>query len=333
MTTPADSLPVWGTEDNGRLAVSILTSGLTGLQDAAPSPEQEALLRNIVFAPDGDSAAGDIGTLFDAVPKEVDQLALAALRALAEDLADNFIFAVELPDEVVGRRTLVKLTYDDALGGAPAHAFRSGYATTVKGGAWSGAASWHLEVHAPDGLAVADLSYESWDLDSLELIDFDETPVTGHTAHIRGSRLPSTARTDARLVIRPDRIGLVNQTLVAAVFAWALVTLGCLTAPWLALRVLDAGRAGSIAAVTLAIPAFIVALMARSQEHELTSRVLLGPRLLNAATALVLLAGAATLVLGLSESTLAWTLRALWVLQALLVGWSYAIWRSVGAGT
>lgn len=325
------SLPVWGAEENGHLALTVLASGLAGLQGSAPDAGQLAALDHIVRAPNSAFATDDIDAVFFPRPEKADEWAV--LRALAEELADNFILVVELAEDVVGRRALVKMTYDDELGGAAARALRAGYATTVKGEAWSGAASWHLEVHAPEGLAVDDLSYESWDSTTLDLLDFDETTVTGHTAHITGSRVPSGARTDARLVIRPARVGLVNQTLVATWLAWALVTLGCLTTRSLVPVLMDADRAGSLAGVTLAVPAFLVALMARSQEHELASRVLLVPRMLNAATAAVLLAGAAALVLGLHESDLAWALRALFFVQGVLAMWAFAVWRSVGGGT
>jgi hypothetical protein len=254
------------------------------------------------------------------------------LLALAEDLAGNFILVVELPTSAAGTRSLVKLKHEGDIGESPGHSRLSTvHQTFFDGAAWSSTASWHVEVHAPPGLAIHALVAQTWDADQADIKTVASSPVAGHTAHVSGPTTVLGSLSWAILELRPARAGLVNQVLLAAAAAWLLLTAGCLWASPLYETAKDPNRASAVAAVMLAVPALLIALVSRGYEHGLVSRLLLLPRLVNLAIAGVLLGTAAAVVLGLTEEALARTLLVLWLAQTSLVFLAYWIWRrSVG---
>lgn len=327
------SLPVWGQADNGALAQAALEAGLKIAQDGDITGDQSEIIRSVVHAVSLMSVQQKVDSLFTNLPaatsEEVDDLR-TVLRALAESLADSFIFVVEMPLETVGRRSLVKMNYDGALGGRAIPHATGRYVATVAGTGWAGAKSWHLEVHAPNGLMVENLRYEAWDPEGFGVISRGSSESTGATAHISGTGLSSDAESEARLVLAPDPAGLVNQTLTAALFSWVLLMVMCLSAGPLSTVTAEADRAGAVAGVTLAIPAVVVAWMARGPEHELVSRLLILPRIVTALTALVLLVAATALVLGLDEQQLQGTLFGLYVAQGWVLFWATFIRLPVG---
>lgn len=327
------SLPVWGREDNGALAQSALESGLAAAQNVEVTDGQKGLIRSIVHAPDQHSVKNEIDDLFSGLAPTMSEGAadqLFYLRALTESLADNFLFVVEMPEDVLGRRSLVKMNYDGALTGRAIPDITGRYVATVTGTGWPGAASWHLEVHAPDGLVVEKLRYEAWDPDGLELLDSGSSKNTGPTAHVSGDSLSSEAQSEARVELAPDSKGLVNQTLTAAVFSWVVLMIMTLNAKALGEVIAEADRASALAGVTLAIPAVVVAWMARGPEHDLVSRLLILPRLTAALTALGLLVAATALVLGLNASQLEGTMFSLYLGQGWVVVWVAYIRAPVG---
>jgi hypothetical protein len=322
-----NALPVWGTNDNGELAYEALLSGLDGIRGVDPTNRIKRLIRSVVF--DGsESAEASITALLALLPTADESVVV--LEAVARDLAANFMFVVELPVEIVDVRTLVKVAYQDDLGGKTAGPFSIKHKSTIVGDSWPAAESWHLEVHAPHGLAISELSFESWDPDD-KIVDSGVSNDLGHTAHVTG-RVPSDASaSQAELVLRPAAAGLVNQSLLGAWLAYGLLALGFFTQD----QVFDATRqpdqAGAIAAVTLAVPAFLVALLSRSPEHGLVSRLLLAPRLIAGLTSLVLLAAATALVFRLSHHNLDTVTQTLWATQAALLLWATRIrFGSVG---
>jgi hypothetical protein len=330
-----NSRSVWGRPDNGLLAQDALEAGLVSVQGSAVTEVQHDALYSIVHAPHLQSAQGHIERLFAGLPATVtddgfDQMQL--LRAFAESLADNFLLVVEMPNEIVGRRSLVKLNHDGALAGRAIPGVTGRYVATVPGTDWSGARSWHLEVQAPDGLIVENLRFESWDPEGLGLLDVGSSDETGATGHIAGGPLDSEAVSEARVMLAPDPAGLVNQSLVAAFLGWLLLMVMTLSAESLAVLTANGDRAGAIAGVTLALPAIVVAWLARGAEHELVSRLLILPRLVSALTALVLLLAATALVWGQGADDLERTLFALWAAQWWVLVWAFYIRLPVGGG-
>ncbi|MCW2843404.1 MAG: hypothetical protein JWN22_1320 [Nocardioides sp.] len=312
------ALSIWGKEDNGRLATQALESGFLGIMHRPISEAEFGLLEGIVFAATGAEAKPLLDKLVEVLPTDDDNAEV--FLALAEDLGANFLLVVELPMAAAGARSLVKMKYEGDLGEEEEYSrWSTVHNAYIDGAAWSSAASWHVELHAPPGLGIRQFVKMSWDSDEEDQVQDGESPAVGVTAHLSGSTTPVGSLSWAALELRPARAGLVNQTLVGAVVAWLLLLAGCIWIEPLFEAVLDPNRASAVAAVMLAVPAFLIALLSRGPEHGLVSRLLLVPRLVNLATAAVLLATAAAVVLGLTEPALEWTLRVLWVAQTMLL--------------
>lgn len=227
---------------------------------------------------------------------------------------------VEIPNDCLGTRSLVKLKHEGDIGeDAEYSAFSTVHKSRFEGAAWSSVASWHVEIHAPPGLAIAALTSEVSDSDDVDTQTLSASPVVGHTAHISGQTTAVGSIAFADLELRPASAGLVNQTVAGAAAAMVLLTAGLIWNDRLFEAVKDPNRGSAVAAVMLAIPAFLIALVSRGPEHRLVSRLLLVPRLVNLAVATVLLATAVALVLGLAQDALAWTLRGLWSIQVVLL--------------
>jgi hypothetical protein len=330
------ALSVWGRDDNGGLAQAALTSYLTGLLGRDLTDREKLTLHRIVFATDAEEAYSELQRLGRTVSKAGE--GGASLMAIASDLAANFLLVVELPNDCVGSRSLVKLQHEGDIGeGEQFNALATVHGYRFEGAAWSSVASWHVEIHAPPGLAIAGLTAQVSDTDDEgELVTREAltSPATGPTAHISGERTPLGSLSFADLELRPAAAGLVNQTVAGAIVASLLLGAGCVWSDRLFDAVQEADRAAAIGAVMLAIPAVLIALVARGPEHPLVSRLLLAPRLVNFAVAAVLLATAAALVLGLDHDPFRWTLRALLAGQLALLAFAIRIRiRAVGGRT
>ncbi|MGY2873454.1 hypothetical protein ACVW00_000644 [Marmoricola sp. URHA0025 HA25] len=325
------AVSVWGTEDNGRLAVQALGSVVSGLLGRELKSGEADLIAGVVFARSAAGAHGHLVQLRSLLASVADRDATAAALALAEDLAANFLFVVELPKEVIERRSLVKLTYERPLDGS-SNLLSTKHETVIKGGSWTTSTrSWHLEVQAPPGLAVSQLMFAAWDADE-KVIDQGTSDSQGHTGHITGKATGHETDVEATLELLPAREGLINQVVAGAFVAFLLLVAGVIFSEEVFKATRDPNQAGSVAAVTLAIPAFLIALLARSREHPLVSRLLLAPRVNSVITALLLLSTAAALVFELPLCQLRWTLMALGLLQAMTLTWAIVIrHKSVGA--
>lgn len=328
------AVPIWETDENGALATEALVSGLSGVLGRSVTASEYAALETIVFATDPSRSQQGLTLIREALALAGRTTEGTPLMALAEDLALNFILIVELPAETAGTRSLVKMQYEGDVNGdgETANAFRTVHSAWFDGAAWSSTRSWHVEVHAPPGLAICALKASRWDADDDDDIKtLGASPVLGHTAHVAGKTTPLGSLSWFEFELRPARAGLVNQTAFGALFTGLLLLAGVLFDGPLYDAIKDPNRASAVVAVMLAVPAFLIALLSRGQEHGLVSRLLLLPRIVNLAVAGVLLTGAAALVIGLSEDHLTDTLRALLSAQAVLMVAAATVWkRSVG---
>jgi hypothetical protein len=330
------ALSVWGRDDNGGLAQAALTSYLTGLLGRDLTDREGLTLHRIVFATDAEAAYPELQRLSRTLSEAGD--GGASLMAIASDLAANFLLVVEVPNDCVGSRSLVKLQHEGDIGqGEQFNALATVHGYRFEGAAWSSVASWHVEIHATPGLAIAGLTARVSDTDDRgELVTREVliSPATGPTAHISGEKTPLGSLSFADLELRPAAGGLVNQTVTGAIVASLLLGAGCIWTDRLFEAIQEADRAAAVAAVMLAVPAVLIAFVARGPEHPLVSRLLLAPRLVNFAVATVLLATAAALVLGLDQRYFEWTLRALLVGQLVLLAVAIGIRiRAVGGRT
>lgn len=327
------AIPIWGTDDNGALATEALVSGLSGVLGRPPSKREHGALRSIVFGTRPEHYQPSLRVIRDALTR-ADRIAEGTpLMAVAEDLAQNFILFAELPAETAGARTLVKMQYEGDVNGdgEPATAYTVVHRAWFDGAAWSSTRSWHVEVHAPPGLAIHALTASRWDADDDDIKPLGVSPVLGHTAHVAGHTTPLGSLSWFELELRPARSGLVSQTLFGALATGLLLAGGVVFDGPLYEATKDPNRASAVVAVMLAVPAFLLALQSRGQEHGLVSRLLLVPRMVNLAVAIVLLFAAGALVLGTGEDSLTCTLRVLLAVQAALLLAACVVWkRSVG---
>lgn len=327
------AVPIWGTDDNGVLATEALVSGLSGVLGRSLRSREHQALRQIVLAAEPQRCQTSLTLIRDTLALAGRTVEGTPLMALAEDLAVNFVLIVELPAETAGTRALVKMQYEGDVNGdgGITNAFSAVHSAWFDGAAWSSTRSWHVEVHAPPGLAIRALTASRWDTDDEDIKPLGVSPVLGHTAHVAGKKTPLGSLSWFELELRPARAGLVNQAVSGALVTELLLLAGVLLDGQLYDAIKDPNRASAVVAVMLAVPALLIALLSRGQEHALVSRLLLLPRVVNLAVALVLLFAAAALVLGLNKGDLTGTLRVLFGVQTVLLAAAGIVWsRSVG---
>ncbi len=324
------ALSVWGKAENGWLAEEALVSGFEALTGSLPGEEERRAINSIVYGPSLDAVQPIVDQLLERHESGAADLAIA-FRAVAETLADNFLFVVEVPVDTVGRRSLIKINYDDSRDLTPGRGsfFAAEEVVSIDGQGWSEAASWHLEVHAPAGLVVERLWFESWEADSLDVVDFQEDQRSPSTAHVTSTHLRRDLETSARAVLRPARPGLLNQVTVGAGIALLLLFLARMNSERLSELILASGQGSALAALAFSLPAFFLALLARSSEHELVSRVLAGPRLAALLSGAELWSAGVCFVLRTSSEALTECLSVLTVTQLAILGWLLFI-RNVG---
>lgn len=351
------ALSIWGRTENGDLAKSALESSMGGIVGRELTPREHELLEAVVFASKKSAVRAELKELASVVGHG---FAARALLALAQDLAANFILVVELPESCLGARTLVKLQHEGDIGTDTSSRLSTVHASTFEAAAWANAASGHIEVHAPPGLAIAKLAAEiddGYNEDEEDDVDHDGASVTpappgdetstlaeprswfiedvsvsGHTAHISDSDTDIGSQVKVTLEVQPARPGLVNQTVIAAAATTALLTLALATPSGLERVLYGSDRTSALAAVTLAIPAFLVALLSRGPEHLLVSRLLLVPRMLNLAVALILLIASAVLALELPAHDFEVSFKALWACSMVALIWAGGIWKHAVGG-
>jgi hypothetical protein len=302
------ALPLWNSQNNAELAQRMLVAGLESATGLPPDSGLRTRLRLLTLAANADSAAReleDLDTWLREHGSEPDQHAL--LGGLARTFADAFLFVVEVPRAWAGTRTTVKVSYDDDRARAPRPIWESvralgvpelaGCSTLdIEAQGWADAASWHLEVHAPEGVRVRRLHVEVWSADTEDLRhEVDDGPDVA-TAHVAGQAIGRRDRAAAAASFSAARHGLLNHVTLGAVTALVLLMVATQAAEPLATRLSSRQGGTSLAAAALAAPAFLMALISRGPEHELVARVLFAPRTASFVSA-ILLAAAGVLML------------------------------------
>jgi len=324
------ALPVWGREQNGHLAADVLLAGLETLQAEGLSAATRETVRDVVFARSRHAVDKQFSVLFEGIAAEDERTRdlAEAVRGVAETLADGFLLVVELPEDAVGLRSIVKVSYDDdrlTASESKGDAFTGRSTIPVEVRGWVEAQSWHLEVHAPDGLNVEKLGYEIWDSKSLDVLSADSDGGQASTAHITGAAISWGYEFAAEVRLTPTTPGLLNQVTLGVMFALALLVVGSLASEDIAERLTEPGRGTSLATVAFSIPAFLLALLSRSREHHLVSRVLMTPRLISFASALTLWAAGLMLAWTADAGDIRLGLGLLAATQLGLLIWAYSL--------
>ncbi|MBC2933047.1 hypothetical protein [Nocardioides sp. zg-1228] len=338
VTGPADeSLVVWETERNGNLAAELMLAGLSTLGGAPASARVRELVRTIVFAESAEHVQAELDELLasdafnhDADPNAADEA--EAVAALAKSLAEGFLLVVEIPRAWVGERTVVKVSYDDDRVSTSSERIdpwvgRTTLIVDARGSA--GAASWHLELHAPANLTISRLRAAIWDSASEQVVRESEAAPSDSTSHINGRFEHLWWQAQAQVRFAPTTAGLLNQVTLGVLLGIALLVGASFAAAPLSDRLSQDGGSGTLAGLVFSFPALFMALLARSSEHQLVSRVLMAPRLASFCSAVSLWCAGVLVAWNPNEDVLSTGLGALATVQAAILFW-LGLMRPVG---
>lgn len=323
------AIPVLDTDANSKLATRCVTDVLSMLLslDTEAVENFKGLIETVVTRPE-DEATPAAEELTNALREQLTDVmpAQELVLQLITDLAKSFLLVAECDSRTVRGRTILKFSYEEpiAIGRRWLPLTRSVQLTRP---AVSGGKSYHLEIRAPQGLSVADLLVT-------ELGKKSRTWKTSHSGPTAHGHLTVTGSGDfeARATIRPERRGPVTYALLSS---WAVLALTVAAAVW-PQQVFQLGRetetAVGLATVLLAIPAFLLALLARTPEHVLVSAVLRPTRVVLALTSAVLLVISGIIILRPAEDTARCFAIALACMEAFLFVYVALIAKKSDAG-
>jgi hypothetical protein len=347
--TDADgkALSVWGSELNGQVGVEAIQALMFGCIKRKLTPDETKVVRQIVFSDGIEDVTSSVAELMSILKKESSETDIYVIESIIQEFAKTFIFIVEVPVDYRGVRNLIKVSYDMDMGNeieglAKGSRISQSFGVRTKR-LWDRAkkyrrnimrrkfsvgstylppsSSCHLEINAPDGLQVTSLQRHSVDAEG-RLGEVKEASVAlGHIAHIHFRNTAVAGIDGFRSVVEfaPVLSGLVLQTWIGTILAALTLLLEWLGIHRLYQIIPHIGDAGPLAGVYLALPAFLLSLLARSREHNHVKEVLRLPRVVASLSACVLLISAASLVLGLTKTVFLVTLIALFALQTGLM--------------
>lgn len=312
------SVAMFTKEQNSRVAWSALVAAAELALGSAASPELQRELWDVANRP-AREATTVLNRLLarrspDALGAEAAALrsssSFSSFAKVAEDLAVNFMLLVSL-DPGDGERRVIKFSFDEP--------------PRLQSGSWRSRVGWeprdyrfdvpavgdcksyHFEVEPPSGLVVASASLVASSLGG----SVEAEPAGGESlAHLYVSGLVPGTTATATVGLRAPVQGLLRVALLSATFALVVLVLGAVFSR----RVEEVeGQADAAAALLLTVPGAVSAYVARPSEHVLASEILLGVRSIALATAVLLYAAAASVVLAIRGSAL----RAVWAALAL----------------
>ena len=330
------ALSVYGSDENAKIAIGILELFFDSVVMRKPQEHELKWIKAIVHSDFGENATEEIQNLrmvFEGESKKSKDF-LDAVMAFVEELADNFIFIVDLPAEVINSRSIVKVSYDKELiaNKDVLNLFTLGKEYSVEKRFFPTSASSHLEIKAPESARITKLVHVNSKGDWVDA-DFQEKGnVRGHIGHIKISK-SDAYETREIFELRPELAGIVFQTWLGTLFAFLYFC-----SEFIGLHKIDQllpsiADIGPFAGVTLALPAFLLTLLVRVREHKSVRVLLRIPRAVASATALLLFISSASLVLGLSPWEFRQCLLTVGLFQGILLAWmsvvAFNIQRSV----
>ena len=323
------AIPVLDTDANSELATRCVTDAISVLLalDESVVEDVKDLIETVVRSPEP-VATPAAEQLTNALRERLTGVTPAQelVLQLVSDLAKSFLLVAECDSRTIRGRSILKFSYEE-----PIEIKRRWLPLTrsvqIARPAVSAGKSYHLEIRAPQGLAVTDLV----------VTELGEQPRTwtashaGPTAHghltLRGS-----GDFEARAAIRPERRGPVTYALLSSIVVLAL-TIAAVFWPQQVFQLdREPETAIGLATVTLAIPAFLLALLARTPEHVLVSVVLRPTRAVLLLTSTVLLAISGIIILRPAEQAAHSCAIALACLEAFLTVYVALIAKKSAAG-
>jgi hypothetical protein len=294
-------LPVLGRAENGSAALAALTSELVGPAGFQCHSIMSALAQ-IVFGNPADAIPlveelldfGTVSGVSISSPASISQFG----ARLARDLAENFLLIALVPDSDLEARQVIKYSFHWQVRLKSSNETRLNRFLML--GGWSSvplelelsgpdsAASYHLEVHAPPGLLTAGLSLPAGS--GSQPVGADETlDVVAH-AHA-GYVEPPAGPALLQLVVPITGI----RALTTLVLFYTAAVMGlALGLPNAKNALLDASDGA--AAILLAVPAVVVALLVRPGENAIAASVLLPFRMMVLACSTALVGVGASIV-------------------------------------
>lgn len=272
-------LPILDSKENGELATEMLISLAKQVLPpaTASSPDAREQLSNVVFCPPGavddtvsqfERWVADVGLIGDEETREV-------FTSLVEQLASTFLFAVEVDEELVGTRSIVKYSYEDELPDVR----RVSIPTVLQLDAplFAMAASWHFEVQSPPGVGLRRLSVQEFDSDGSMLTRWTDAasgrdPAT--VAHVACRPEHRFTTAVAEVALAPQRRGLPFVMLLGAVLTGLLVGAGLLGRAFPTAVLSRGATTSSASSILLAGPALLLSWLSRAPEHVMVARLL-----------------------------------------------------------
>lgn len=296
------SLPVLGRRENADAATAALASELIGIEQFENADKLAALRRIVDGFPATSIPLGeelfDRGTVGGVAITDPESISIFG-TTLVKRLAENFLLVTLLPEADAGARQVLKYSFhwlvqpgasQGALGRLLVFGGFSAAPLAVEVSGPEAAESYHLEVHAPPGLLTAGLTLPASETGLTSVAADDSVDVIAHAV---GSYTDRPGDVEARVQLLVPGAGL--RLLTALVLAYTSATM--------ALMLFLPGAKGALlgasdgaAAVLLAVPAVVVALLTRQGENVIAARLLMPYRVAVTGCAIALVAVGASIV-------------------------------------
>ncbi|WP_413250840.1 hypothetical protein [Sinomonas flava] len=323
-TGPADHpMPVLGRDDNTQLAVEMLVQ-ITSPGMPRPTEESEQmrdLIHRVVGFNPAEASAEARRAIEDEVEGQLmpwsgipDPESRAVVARMVKGFLDQCLLVVEVEEELVGKRTVVKFSYDRSLP-IPDLGNRVGIIEFDLPDAGL-AHSQHVEFSAPAGLVVRRLSVQETAGDEYVAGPREDVPAKPRsTAHVAFAPSETYSGAEVSVELVPAASGVFTFTvagvLVVLLFAVAVAAEKFFGAPILSPRFTVPSQAVSLLLVG---PALFLSWMARAPEHRALAVMLLPLRLMLIACAGVLL----TAGIGVGVPLEPWWWNLLWLVVVLV---------------
>ncbi|MDP9936905.1 hypothetical protein J2T11_003273 [Paenarthrobacter nicotinovorans] len=300
-------LPVFGAWKNTKLAVEMLQALVPGFAVGSAAYEKQlSVLNGIVFAPASGMSKEDrqkreaataefndwLSNLSEAEGQGNRAVYLETFRRLALSFLDHFLLAVEVKEEFVGTRCVLKFAYERDLPILDEGNFIAATRMIVPDIGF--ARSQHIEVSVPPGLSVRELQVVDLVDDEAVAKRFDTPDGERSTAHVALAAAERTSVGQILIEMTPVGPGIHSFTRMGLAIIAALVALGLAEKwDWVSVVAHDYRIPSQSASVLLIGPALFLSWMARAPEHDAVALLLRPLRLVLMYCTVVLLVLAA----------------------------------------
>lgn len=294
-------LPVIRASEAAPISAAVLQRFARNIAPELPEPTSDRLdllLTRIVAQPPGEALrVASVVRRWVSICWPADTAAEAALFVdVVEAFSRSFVLMLEVSDDVVGRRTMIKFSYElpvDILEGA-----KLPYNLELDGPQLWMSESCHLEIATPPGVQIRELvvrergSGRQWRDPESDAVDL----IPGHRAHVVCRRTAPLASGSTLVTFEPANRSVI---MAAVVSTWAAFVAFLLPPAIRAIEattnadLLSRGISESSVSLLLLGPAALVAFLGRAPEHQLVARVLWPLRRAILATVLALIVAAA----------------------------------------